>query len=69
MTSNRVTSTAQWLDRIRAEFAESPGLRLTRAEMRRLWGLDDATCDELLTLLVQDHFLKRTPKDGYVRAA
>ena len=33
------------LMRIRAEYLEMPGLRLTTVQARRLWGRDDVTCD------------------------
>ena len=29
--------------RVRGEFLEMPGLRLTRAQAQRLWGLDEET--------------------------
>jgi hypothetical protein len=30
--------------RIRAEYAEMPGLKLTAAQAQRLWGLDRQSC-------------------------
>jgi hypothetical protein len=33
-----------WLPIIRAEYIEFPGLQLTRAQVQRLWNLDEATC-------------------------
>ena len=59
---------ADWLQLIQAEYREMPGLSLTKPQMQRLWGLDRATCDALLTRLEQTRFLKRTARDGYVRA-
>jgi len=32
------------VDRIRSEFIEMPGLRLTPAQAAKLWGVDDASC-------------------------
>lgn len=61
-------SIARWLELIQAEYREIPGLHLTRPQVRRLWGLDDHTCDALLDALVSAHFLSRTPRDGYVLA-
>ena len=46
--------------RIRAEFLEMPGLRLTAREAQRLFGLDATTCDEVLAGLLQCGFLART---------
>ena len=36
------------LRRIRSEFLEMPGLRLSREQAQRLWALDAATCDRVL---------------------
>src|SRR4051794_10010214 len=36
------------LRRVQGEFLEMPGLRLTDAQARRLWGLDAASCESLL---------------------
>jgi hypothetical protein len=49
--------------RVQGEFLEMPGLRLTPAQARRLWGLDAASCDALLVALVDAKFLFRT-RDG-----
>jgi hypothetical protein len=51
--------------RVQGEFLEMPGLRLTEAQVRRLWGLDAATCAALLDALVTAKFLFRT-RDGAV---
>lgn len=55
------------LDRMRAEYEESPGLSLTERQARRLWGLDAEMCASLLRELVDEHYLKRTPTDMYIR--
>jgi len=57
---------SDWLVRIRAEYREMPGLSLTRRQVQRLWGLDEPTCDEVLVVLEEAHFLRRTPSDVYV---
>jgi hypothetical protein len=62
------TTFADWLCRIRAEYIEVPGLSLTRAQAKRLWGLDDATCDRLLASLVNARFLRLSASGTYVRA-
>ena len=49
--------------RVQGEFLEMPGLRLTEAQARRLWGLDAASCGALLGALVDAKFLFRT-RDG-----
>jgi hypothetical protein len=45
------------LDRIRGEYREMPGLRLTLAQACRLWHVDHTTCRALLDRLVAEHFL------------
>lgn len=56
------------LRRVQAEFIEMPGLCLTRAQARRLWALDDALCDAVLTALVDSRFLTRSRNAAFVRA-
>ena len=53
--------------RIYSEYLEMPGLRLTRAQGQRLWGLDPAACGEALEALVETGFLRRTSDGQYVR--
>ena len=55
------------LQRIQGEFVEMPGLRLTSAQARRLWGLERDVCDALLAALVEANFLFRTRDGAYVR--
>lgn len=62
------TTIADWLQLVRAEYLEIPGLHLTRTQVQRLWGLDETTRDELLDALVEARFLRETPDGGYVRA-
>jgi hypothetical protein len=49
--------------RVQGEFLEMPGLRLTGAQARRLWGLDATVCEALLCALVDAKFLFKT-RDG-----
>lgn len=55
------------LYRIRGEFLEMPGLRLTLEQAARLWHMDAAICAEALMRLVADRFLTRTRYGAYVR--
>ncbi len=64
-----VASRDQILRRIRAEYMEMPGLRLTRAQAQRLWGLDEQICLQLLESLTEDRFLYRGPDGTYARSA
>jgi hypothetical protein len=61
------TAAGDWLQIIRGEFTEVPGLRLTKKQVQRLWGLDPQTCDELIDLLVAAKFLRQTDDTSYVR--
>ena len=56
------------LQRVYSEFLEMPGLRLTSRQAQRLWGLDEATCLELLSALVNAKFLCETGQGNYRRA-
>jgi hypothetical protein len=56
------------LRRVKGEYLEMPGLRLTIAQAQRLWGLDRAVCDALLGALVEAKFLFRTRDGAFVRA-
>ena len=56
------------LRRVRGEYIEMPGLRLTTAQAQRLWGLDRAACDALLGALVESKFLLRTRDGAFVRS-
>lgn len=56
------------LVRIRGEFLEMPGLRLTTAQAQKLWNLDKPTCEEALGTLVQTRFLSRTRDGSFVRS-
>jgi hypothetical protein len=51
---------AELLCRIRAEYLEMPGLRLTAAQARCLFGLDSETLDPVLAALVDAKFLSQT---------
>lgn len=53
--------------RVRGEFLEMPGLRLTCQQAQRLWGLDDETCTDLLNALVDLKFLIRGSDGQYSR--
>jgi hypothetical protein len=53
--------------RIRAEYAEMPCLRLTLPQASRFWNVDRATCLAALDELVADGFLV-LGRYGYMRA-
>jgi hypothetical protein len=62
-----ITSDEQLIGRVRGEYLEMPGLRLTRRQAQRLWGLDDDTSDRILTVLVERKFLTRAPDGSFMR--
>jgi hypothetical protein len=55
------------LMRIRMEYVEMPGLRLTSRQASRLWNLDQAACEAILATLVEELFLSRTRDGSYLR--
>lgn len=67
MASEHVRAIDEVLRRIRGEFLEMPGLRLTQAQARRLWGLDESACRALLDALVEAKFLFRTRDGAFMR--
>jgi hypothetical protein len=52
--------------RIRGEYREMPGLRLTFAQACRLWQVDAPTCETLLQQLVREAFLYKTDNGAYI---
>ena len=54
--------------RIREEFREMPGLRLTPAQATRLWGLEDETCRRVIDVLVAAEYLRWTDTGAVTRA-
>jgi hypothetical protein len=67
MTPEPTHTTEEVLRRVQSEFLEMPGLRLTEAQARRLWGLDAASCGALLGALVDAQFLFRTRDGAFMR--
>jgi hypothetical protein len=55
------------LERLRAEFLEMPGLRLTAPQVERLCGVDPTMCRALLDALVDAKFLRQSPDGVYTR--
>ena len=51
--------------RVRSEFLEMPGLRLTIRQAARLWGLEPTACEHVIEVLVRSEFLRRVP-DGMI---
>jgi hypothetical protein len=54
------------IDRIRAEFTDLPGLKLTSAQACRLWQVDERQCRTALATLIKEGFLSQTPSGVFV---
>ena len=52
--------------RIRGEYQEMPGLKLTLPQACRLWQLDANTCEAVLRRLVDERFLRCMADGSYV---
>ena len=55
------------LARIRAEYLEMPGMRLTIPQVQRLCGGERAVCKEVLDRLVKERFLYQQHDGTYAR--
>jgi hypothetical protein len=55
------------LERLRAEFLEMPGLRLTAEQVHRLCGVERKTCCAVLDALVEERFLCAKSDGTYAR--
>ena len=60
------TSFDSLVARVRGEYGEMPGLRLTVSQACRLWHLDASTCQMLFEQLVREGFLCKTEKSAYI---
>jgi len=68
MERRNATRRRQLIDRVRGEFDEMPGLNLTLAQARLLFGVHEEVCRRVLNDLVGRGFLSRTPRGIYRRA-
>jgi hypothetical protein len=55
------------VERVRGEFLEMPGLRLTMPQAARLWGLDRPSCEAVIDALIRCEFLQRTASGAVAR--
>jgi hypothetical protein len=53
--------------RIREDFREMPGLRLTPAQATRLWGLEHDACRRVIDVLVATEYLRWTEAGAVTR--
>lgn len=61
MTMTITPAPRRVLEAIRAEYDQMPGLRLTRAQIRRLWQLDGPVCDNAILELIGAGYLQEGP--------
>ena len=57
-----------WVRLVQSEFAEMPGLHLSKRQEQRMWNLDARTTDVIFSTLEASHYLRRMPNDIYIRA-
>jgi hypothetical protein len=62
----RQPTVAHWLQLIRAEYREIPGLNLTKSQMQRLWGFDATVCDALIDALIATRVIRQTSRGTFV---
>ena len=58
--------TPDLLERIRGEFREMPGMKLTIDQACRLWNLNDSLCRDAVDALIAERFLLRTPSGAFI---
>ena len=69
MTTAHDDGIKRLLNRVRGEFLEMPGLRLTTAQAARLWALDRGTSERILERLTTTGFLFRSREGAYLLAS
>ena len=56
------------MKRVRGEYEEMPGMCLTLPQARRILGLDQQICADILNSLIDRGFLRRTRDGRYIRS-
>ena len=67
MQVSHVEKLREWVHIVQSEFAEMPGLRLSKRQAQRLWNLDADIADVLFDSLEAAQVLRRTHRDLYTR--
>lgn len=62
---NEASTDLQW--RVRGEYLEMPGLRLSLEQAARMWAVDRESCGTVLDALVSARFLQRDQDGRYSR--
>jgi hypothetical protein len=68
MPQANVEKFLEWVYLIQSEFAEMPGLQLSKRQAQRLWNLDAEIADALFEALEASQFLRRTDRNLYIRS-
>jgi hypothetical protein len=68
MKRSGVENFCNWVSLIQSEYAEMPGLQLSKPQAQRLWNLDSRTADIIFDALESSRFLTRTTNNTYKRA-
>ena len=68
MKADSARTREEMLRRVQGEFLEMPGLQLTEAQARRLWGLNAEMCAVVLNALIEAKFLLQTPNGTFIRS-
>lgn len=61
-----MTDVAVLVQRIRTQFLEMRGLKLTVAQGCRLWNISRPVCDQAFEQLLKEEFLDRTASGAFV---
>jgi hypothetical protein len=68
MQHSVVENVCDWVGLIKAEYAEMPGLHLSKRQAQRMWNLDARSADVIFDVLEASNVLRRMPNDVYIRA-
>jgi hypothetical protein len=68
ITSDRSAPLAVLLERVREQYREMPGLRLTKLQAMRLFEVAPSVGATVLRALVRENFLSRTREGVFVRS-
>jgi hypothetical protein len=68
ITSPHSAPLAGLLQRVRDEYREMPGLKLTNPQATRLFGVAPSVCAAVLRALVRENFLTRSGEGEFVRS-
>jgi hypothetical protein len=68
ITTDRSAPLATLLQRVREQYREMPGLRLTKLQATRLFEVAPSVSAAMLRALVMESFLSRTEEGAFVRS-